>query len=71
MCGGIVQTGICHFTELTPGQFGLTKQLVLRITLPHISLLLISIGYALAGCWILTAINYKTDSLEAEQLIQE
>ncbi|KAI6189249.1 TWiK family of potassium channels protein 7 [Aphelenchoides besseyi] len=69
MCGGLVQSGFCHFTEL-PGQFGLTKQLVLRITLPHISLLLISIGYALAGCWILTAINYKTDSLEAEQLIE-
>ncbi len=27
MCG-IMQSGICRFTELSPGQFGLTKQLV-------------------------------------------
>uniref|UniRef100_A0A914PGU9 Uncharacterized protein n=1 Tax=Panagrolaimus davidi TaxID=227884 RepID=A0A914PGU9_9BILA len=27
MCG-IMQTGICRFSELTPGQFGLTKQLL-------------------------------------------
>lgn len=27
MCG-IMQNGICRFSELTPGQFGLTKQLV-------------------------------------------
>lgn len=27
MCG-IIQNGICRFSELTPGQFGLTKQLV-------------------------------------------
>lgn len=44
---------------------------VLRITLPHISLLLVSIGYALAGCWILTAINYKADSMEAMTLVEK
>ncbi|CAD5226189.1 unnamed protein product [Bursaphelenchus okinawaensis] len=63
--------GLYQFTDITPGQFGLTKQLVLRITLPHISLLLVSIGYALAGCWILTAINYNADSVEAMDLITD
>uniref|UniRef100_A0A915D819 Uncharacterized protein n=1 Tax=Ditylenchus dipsaci TaxID=166011 RepID=A0A915D819_9BILA len=58
MCG-IVPNAICRFSELAPSQFGLTKQLVLRIALPHITLLVVSVGYAILGCWILTVINYS------------
>ncbi|KAI1716026.1 ion channel domain-containing protein [Ditylenchus destructor] len=58
MCG-LVPSEICRFSELAPGQFGLTKQLVLRIALPHITLLVVSVGYALLGCWIMTVINYS------------
>uniref|UniRef100_A0A7E4ZRT4 Fibronectin type-III domain-containing protein n=1 Tax=Panagrellus redivivus TaxID=6233 RepID=A0A7E4ZRT4_PANRE len=69
MCG-IMQSGICRFSELTPGQFGLTKQLVLRIALPHITLLIVSILYAVVGCGILTFINYHDTSADvATELI--
>uniref|UniRef100_A0AC34PWD5 Uncharacterized protein n=1 Tax=Panagrolaimus sp. JU765 TaxID=591449 RepID=A0AC34PWD5_9BILA len=63
MCG-IMQSGICRFSELTPGQFGLTKQLVLRIALPHITLFIASTLYAIMGCWILTLINYNDNSAD-------
>lgn len=50
----------------------MTKQLVLRIALPHITLFVVAVGYALMGCWVLTAINYKDDgSVEAVQAITE
>ncbi|KAE9552986.1 hypothetical protein FO519_003790 [Halicephalobus sp. NKZ332] len=68
MCG-IMQNGICRFPELTPGQFGLTKQLVLRIALPHITLFIVSIIYAIMGCWMLTLINYKDNSSNVADLI--
>ncbi|VDL63911.1 unnamed protein product [Nippostrongylus brasiliensis] len=58
MCG-IMQSGLCRFSELTPGQFGLTKQLVLRLALPHLTLLLVSLLYAGFGGWILTIIKYS------------
>uniref|UniRef100_A0A914VCP5 DDB1- and CUL4-associated factor 7 n=1 Tax=Plectus sambesii TaxID=2011161 RepID=A0A914VCP5_9BILA len=64
MCG-IMQSGICRFTELSPGQFGLTKQLVLRIALPHVSLLVVAVGYAIMGSWVLTAIKYSDGTAEA------
>ncbi|KHN82862.1 TWiK family of potassium channels protein 7 [Toxocara canis] len=63
MCG-IMQSSICRFTELTPGQFGLTKQLVLRIALPHVSLLVVAVGYAIFGSWVLTAIKYRDGTSE-------
>ncbi|KIH59375.1 hypothetical protein ANCDUO_10395 [Ancylostoma duodenale] len=37
MCG-IMQGGLCRFSELTPGQFGLTKQLK-ELQLPVIEVL--------------------------------
>lgn len=83
MCG-IMQSGICRLAELTPGQFGLTKQLVyffdinkvvfspqvsifqvLRIALPHVSLLVVAVGYAIMGSWVLTAIKYSDGTAEA------
>uniref|UniRef100_A0A9J2PKP5 Fibronectin type-III domain-containing protein n=1 Tax=Ascaris lumbricoides TaxID=6252 RepID=A0A9J2PKP5_ASCLU len=63
MCG-IMQSSVCRFTELTPGQFGLTKQLVLRIALPHVSLLVVAVGYAILGSWVLTAIKYRDGTSE-------
>uniref|UniRef100_A0A915C3F3 Fibronectin type-III domain-containing protein n=2 Tax=Parascaris univalens TaxID=6257 RepID=A0A915C3F3_PARUN len=63
MCG-IMQSSVCRFTELTPSQFGLTKQLVLRIALPHVSLLVVAVGYAILGSWVLTAIKYRDGTSE-------
>ncbi|EFO87789.1 CRE-TWK-32 protein [Caenorhabditis remanei] len=60
MCGGaLLSSGLCRFSELTPGQFGLTKQLVFRLALPHITLLVVSILYAVFGGWMLTLIKYS------------
>lgn len=73
MCG-MMQSGVCRFSELTPGQFGLTKQLVqavtvlkcslqvLRLALPHVTLVFVSVLYAALGGWILTLIKYSDHS---------
>ncbi|KAK0410963.1 hypothetical protein QR680_005411 [Steinernema hermaphroditum] len=70
MCG-ILQSGICRFTELTPGQFGLTKQLVLRIALPHISLLVGSILFAVGCSLALTAIKNTEDNQKNAEILRE
>ncbi|GMR57157.1 hypothetical protein PMAYCL1PPCAC_27352, partial [Pristionchus mayeri] len=59
MCG-IMNGGVCRFAELQPGQFGLTKQLVLRLALPHVTLLVVSIVYALSGSLLLSLIRHAT-----------
>ncbi|CAI4223261.1 unnamed protein product [Auanema sp. JU1783] len=70
MCG-MMQSGLCRFSELTPGQFGLTKQLVLRLALPHVTLLLVSIIYAAFGGWILTVIKYSDQSTQEPDLLEK
>ncbi|TKR60308.1 hypothetical protein L596_027573 [Steinernema carpocapsae] len=70
MCG-ILQGGICRFTELTPGQFGLTKQLVLRIALPHISLLIGSIIFAIGCSLALTAIKNTEDNQNNAEILTQ
>lgn len=69
MCG-IMQGGLCRFSELTPGQFGLTKQLVLRLALPHVTLLLVSLVYAGFGGWILTIIRYSDHTTDDAVLLR-
>uniref|UniRef100_A0A7I4YUY9 Fibronectin type-III domain-containing protein n=1 Tax=Haemonchus contortus TaxID=6289 RepID=A0A7I4YUY9_HAECO len=68
MCG-LLQGGLCRFSELTPGQFGLTKQLVLRLALPHVTLLLVSLLYAAFGGWILTVIRYSDHNADDTALL--
>lgn len=38
---------------------------VLRIALPHVSLLVVAVGYAIMGSWVLTAIKYSDGTAEA------
>ncbi|KAK6753412.1 hypothetical protein RB195_012791 [Necator americanus] len=70
MCG-IMQGGMCRFSELTPGQFGLTKQLVLRLALPHVTLLFVSLLYAAFGGWILTIIQYSDQATHDAELFEK
>ncbi|CAD6193635.1 unnamed protein product [Caenorhabditis auriculariae] len=72
MCGpAILNSGLCRFSELTPGQFGLTKQLVLRLALPHVTLLLVSIIYAAFGGWMLTIIKYNDQTAQAPSILEQ
>ncbi|CAB3398799.1 unnamed protein product [Caenorhabditis bovis] len=72
MCGGaLLSSGLCRFSELTPGQFGLTKQLVLRLALPHVTLLLVSILYAAFGGWMLTLIKYSQQTTHQSILFDQ
>ncbi|KAL3079267.1 hypothetical protein niasHS_013661 [Heterodera schachtii] len=58
MCG-ISPKDLCKWSEALPVHIGFTKQLVFRVALPHITLLLISIFYALFGCVVLSAFDYN------------
>ncbi|CAJ0948342.1 unnamed protein product, partial [Mesorhabditis belari] len=60
MCG-IMQSGFCRFGELTTGQFALTKQLILRVALPHVTLLIVSLLYAVIGSWVITVLKFTQE----------
>ncbi len=44
---------------------------MLRIALPHVSLLVVAIGYAIMGSWVLTAIKYSDGTAEAVERLND
>uniref|UniRef100_A0A1I7XIU4 Col_cuticle_N domain-containing protein n=1 Tax=Heterorhabditis bacteriophora TaxID=37862 RepID=A0A1I7XIU4_HETBA len=66
---GYIEEKLPHSIHRTRAMQG-AKPMVLRLALPHVTLLLVSVSYAAFGGWILTIIKYSNQTTHYAEILE-